>query len=93
MPRSARRLPVLLAWPRIQPDGHGAANPAGLAFYDRLIDELSAPGIEPMATLYHWDLPQTLEGRRRLAEPRDHRRFGGYAALFAERFGGRVRTG
>ena len=40
-----------LSWPRIQPDGRGPANPAGLDFYDRLIDELLEPGISPMCTL------------------------------------------
>ena len=50
-----------IAWPRIQPTGNGPANPAGLAFYDRLVDAMLARGITPAATLYHWDLPQTLE--------------------------------
>ncbi|HWC82157.1 MAG TPA: GH1 family beta-glucosidase [Pseudonocardiaceae bacterium] len=50
-----------VAWPRIQPGGRGPANPAGLAFYDRLVDELLGKGIEPWLTLYHWDLPQELE--------------------------------
>ncbi|WP_372727622.1 GH1 family beta-glucosidase [Nocardioides sp.] len=49
-----------VAWPRVRPDG-GAANPRGLAFYDRLVDELLAQGITPWTTLYHWDLPQALE--------------------------------
>ena len=52
-----------VAWPRVFPDGTGAANPNGLAFYDRLVDELLASGIEPYATLYHWDLPQALHER------------------------------
>ena len=50
-----------IAWPRIQPDGTGPANAAGLDFYDRLVDELVGAGIEPMATLFHWDLPQALQ--------------------------------
>lgn len=49
-----------VSWPRVRPDG-GPANAAGLAFYDRLVDELLARGIEPWLTLYHWDLPQVLE--------------------------------
>ncbi len=52
-----------LAWPRIKPDGSGPVNPRGLDFYDRLVDELLSAGIAPMATLYHWDLPQVLEDR------------------------------
>ncbi|WP_328991889.1 GH1 family beta-glucosidase [Kribbella sp. NBC_01245] len=50
-----------VAWPRVQPRGRGPVNPAGLAFYDRLVDELLAQGIDPWLTLYHWDLPQELE--------------------------------
>ena len=52
-----------IAWPRIFPQGSGAPNPKGLDFYDRLVDELIANGIEPFATLYHWDLPQALQDR------------------------------
>ena len=50
-----------ISWPRVQPDGRGPANPAGLDFYERLVDGLLERGIQPMATLYHWDLPQALE--------------------------------
>ncbi|MBX6355510.1 MAG: beta-glucosidase [Micromonosporaceae bacterium] len=50
-----------VAWPRVQPSGRGPANPAGLDFYRRLVDELLAHGIQPWLTLYHWDLPQPLE--------------------------------
>jgi beta-glucosidase len=50
-----------VAWSRIQPDGSGPANQAGLDFYRRLVDELLAAGITPVLTLYHWDLPQALE--------------------------------
>src|SRR3978361_80185 len=52
-----------IAWPRVFPEGTGAPNPVGLDFYDRLLDELLANGIEPFATLYHWDLPQALQDR------------------------------
>jgi len=52
-----------IAWSRLFPDGAGAANPKGLDFYNRLVDELLANGIEPYATLYHWDLPQALQDR------------------------------
>ena len=52
-----------VSWPRIMPTGRGAANEAGLAFYDRLIDALIAADIEPWLCLYHWDLPQALHER------------------------------
>jgi beta-glucosidase len=52
-----------IAWPRILPLGAGAVNPAGLDFYDRLIDGLLAQRIEPFVMLYHWDLPQALQDR------------------------------
>ncbi len=50
-----------IAWPRVQPAGSGAINPAGLDYYRRLSDALHARGIQTTATLYHWDLPQPLE--------------------------------
>jgi beta-glucosidase len=52
-----------VAWPRIVPDGDGAIEARGLAFYRRLVDALRAEGIEPVVTLYHWDLPQALQDR------------------------------
>jgi beta-glucosidase len=52
-----------IAWPRVIPTGTGAVNPAGLAFYDKLVDRLLENGIRPLATLYHWDLPQALGDR------------------------------
>jgi beta-glucosidase len=58
---SAYRFSV--AWPRVLPDGTGRVNPAGLAFYDRLVDELLDSGIRPFVTVYHWDLPQALQDR------------------------------
>ena len=52
-----------IAWPRVIPNGSGATNPKGLDFYRRLVDSLLEAKIIPMATLYHWDLPQSLEDR------------------------------
>ncbi|HMA01405.1 MAG: GH1 family beta-glucosidase [Gemmatimonas sp.] len=52
-----------IAWGRILPEGTGRVNAVGLAFYDRLIDALLAKKIAPMATLYHWDLPEALDAR------------------------------
>jgi beta-glucosidase len=52
-----------ISWPRVLPDGDGAVNPAGIAFYDRLVDGLLDAGIRPFVTLYHWDLPQVLQDR------------------------------
>ena len=79
-----------LAWPRIQPDGRGPANPAGLGFYDRLIDALCEAGIEPVATLYHWDTPQALEDAGGWLHRDTAERFAEYAAIVGERFGDRV---
>ncbi len=79
-----------IGWPRIQPDGSGPANPAGIAFYDRLIDELLANDIVPMATLYHWDLPQALQDRGGWLERGTAQRFAEYAAIVGEHFADRV---
>src|SRR3954454_1831547 len=70
-----------IAWPRIQPDGRGEVNPAGLAFYSRLVDELLAAGITPMATIYHWDLPQALEDSGGWRSRDTAHRFADYSAL------------
>ena len=52
-----------IAWPRVLPDGTGPVNDKGLDFYDQLVDGLLDSGIQPFATLYHWDLPQALQDR------------------------------
>src|SRR5690606_6075301 len=52
-----------ISWPRIFPEGTGTPNAKGIDFYSRLVDELRGAGIEPFATLYHWDLPQALQDR------------------------------
>ncbi|MEB3371654.1 GH1 family beta-glucosidase [Saccharopolyspora mangrovi] len=69
-----------LAWPRLQPDGTGTLNPAGLDFYSRLVDELLDSGIQPWVTLYHWDLPQALEDAGGWPERDTAHRFADYAA-------------
>ena len=81
-----------LAWPRLQPDGRGPINPAGLDFYQRLVDELLGRGIQPWVTLYHWDLPQALEdaGGWPVRDTAD--RFAEYAALVHDRLRDRIRT-
>lgn len=52
-----------IGWSRVLPQGRGAVNPAGLAFYDRLVDRLLENGIKPMVTLFHWDLPEALDNQ------------------------------
>ncbi|MFJ8929539.1 GH1 family beta-glucosidase [Streptomyces sp. NPDC102364] len=79
-----------IAWPRIQPTGEGPANPKGLDFYSRLVDELLEAGIEPAATLYHWDLPQALEDKGGWRVRETAERFGEYAAIVAEHLADRV---
>ncbi|MBR8740836.1 GH1 family beta-glucosidase [Nocardiopsis sp. MG754419] len=79
-----------VSWPRIQPTGRGRPNPEGLAFYDRLVDGLLAAGIDPVLTLYHWDLPQALEDEGGWRVRDTAHRFGEYTAIVAERLGDRV---
>jgi beta-glucosidase len=79
-----------LAWPRIQPDGSGAFNQGGFDFYHRLLDELDKHGIEPIVTLYHWDLPQALEDAGGWPERATADRFAAYARRTAEEFKDRV---
>ena len=82
-----------IAWPRVFPDGSGAPNPKGLDFYNRLVDELLANGIEPYATLYHWDLPQALEDRLGGWRSSDtSKAFAEYAGYVAERLSDRVKN-
>ncbi len=80
-----------LSWPRLLPAGKGPVNPAGLDFYDRLIDGLLDAGIEPWATLYHWDLPQGLDDLGGWTNRDSAGWFADYALLCAKRYGDRVR--
>ncbi|MEU4512817.1 GH1 family beta-glucosidase [Nonomuraea wenchangensis] len=81
-----------ISWPRVQPGGSGTLNEPGAAFYDRLIDGLLARGIAPVATLYHWDLPQELEDAGGWPARDTALRFAEYARLMGERYGDRVHT-
>jgi beta-glucosidase len=81
-----------IAWPRIFPDGTGAPNPKGLDFYNRLVDELLGAGVEPFATLYHWDLPQALQDRHGGWQSKETAEaFAEYAGYVAEHLSDRVR--
>ncbi|TCB97149.1 beta-glucosidase [Micromonospora zingiberis] len=79
-----------ISWPRIQPDGTGAANQRGLDFYRRLVDGLHERGIAPMATLFHWDLPQTLQDAGGWESREVAHRFADYAATLFDALGDRV---
>jgi beta-glucosidase len=79
-----------IAWPRLFPKGDATRNEAGFAFYDGLINALIAAGIEPVVTLYHWDLPQPLEDAGGWANRDTVFAFAVYARACAEAFGDRV---
>jgi beta-glucosidase len=80
-----------IAWPRIQPEGEGKANPEGVAFYDRLVDELLDKGIDPVATLFHWDLPQARQDAGGWQTRDTAQRFADYADIAAEALGDRIK--
>ncbi|WP_433649942.1 GH1 family beta-glucosidase [Micromonospora zamorensis] len=79
-----------ISWPRIQPDGTGAPNQRGLDFYRRLVDGLLERGITPMATLFHWDLPQALQDADGWESRETALRFADYADAVFEALGDRV---
>ncbi|WP_336793107.1 MULTISPECIES: GH1 family beta-glucosidase [Gordonia] len=79
-----------ISWTRIQPDGTGAANSAGLDYYSRLVDDLLEAGVTPFPTLYHWDLPVPLHDAGGWTGRDVVERFTDYAGIVAERLGDRV---
>ena len=79
-----------ISWPRVLPEGTGPVNEAGLAFYDRLVDALLEAGIEPWATLFHWDYPYALYCRGGWLNRDSADWFGEYAALITDRLSDRV---
>lgn len=80
-----------VAWSRLLPQGVGAVNDAGIAFYDRLIDGLLARSITPYLTLFHWDYPAALEERGGFRNPRSPDWFEEFTQLVARRYGDRVK--
>lgn len=80
-----------VAWPRVLPQRTGAANTAGLDFYDRLVDALLEAGIEPWLTLYHWDLPQVLQDAGGWPSRSIVPAFVHYADVVSRRLGDRVK--
>ena len=86
----AYRLSV--SWPRVIPEGTGRVNPAGMDFYDRLVDSLLEASVTPFITLFHWDYPQTLFSRGGWLNPASPNWFAEYAELVVGRLGDRVQN-
>jgi len=82
-----------LSWPRIMPDGEGHINEEGIAFYDKLIDELLKNDITPWVTLFHWDLPLALQDKYKGFQNRKVvDLFEAYTKIAVDRFGDRVKN-
>lgn len=80
-----------VAWPRIFPKGRGEVNQKGLDFYHKLVDKLLENGIEPMCTLYHWDLPQALQDEGGWDNRNTIEAFVEYAELMFKEFSGKIK--
>lgn len=80
-----------IAWPRVMPHGTGPINEKGLAFYERLVDELLNAGIEPWVTLYHWDLPASLGEQGGWLNRDITQHFADYTEKMVKRLGDRVK--
>ncbi|HEX6834815.1 MAG TPA: GH1 family beta-glucosidase [Rudaea sp.] len=80
-----------VAWSRVLPEGKGRVNAAGLGFYDRLVDRLLENGIEPLVTLFHWDLPAALDDRGGWLNPDIAQWFAEYAQVLYRKLDGRVK--
>ncbi|HEY0945170.1 MAG TPA: GH1 family beta-glucosidase [Opitutaceae bacterium] len=87
-----RHYRLSLAWPRIYPHGDGALNQAGLDFYQRLFDAMAKHDLTPWVTLFHWDLPQSLEERGGWTSPVTVDAFARYADTVVRAFGDRVKN-
>ncbi|MDB4977079.1 MAG: bglA1 [Myxococcaceae bacterium] len=80
-----------VSWSRVLPEGRGPVNPAGLAFYDRLVDALLEAGIQPFCTVFHWDLPHALQQRGGFLNRDMADWFADYSTLLGQRLGDRVK--
>jgi len=80
-----------IAWARVLPEGRGRVNPGGLGFYERLVDKLLEAGIQPMATLYHWDLPAALDDRGGWLNPDVADWFADYASVVYKALDDRIK--
>jgi beta-glucosidase len=80
-----------IGWGRVLPEGIGRVNEAGLGFYERLVDELLSNGIEPLATLYHWDMPVALDDKGGWLNRDSAQWFADYGRVLFERLDGRVK--
>lgn len=80
-----------ISWSRILPSGRGPVNPHGLDFYERLVDALLENGIEPMATLFHWDLPAALDDRGGWLNPDIAQWFADYASVVFTKLDDRIK--
>ncbi|MBT2570004.1 GH1 family beta-glucosidase [Planococcus sp. ISL-110] len=81
-----------VSWPRIFPTGSGEVNEKGLKFYHDFVDALLANGIEPMCTLYHWDLPQALQDKGGWENRETVDAFADYAELMFKEFNGKIKS-
>jgi len=79
-----------IAWPRILPTGAGEINQLGVDHYNKIIDALLEAGVQPLATAYHWDLPQALEDKGGWPNRDTAGRFADYVHILAQEFGDRV---
>jgi len=80
-----------ISWSRVLPEGRGRVNPPGLGFYERLVDALLEQGIQPMLTLYHWDLPAALDRRGGWLNPDSAHWFADYAQMLFRALDDRVK--
>jgi beta-glucosidase len=80
-----------ISWPRVLPNGRGKVNHKGLDFYERLVESLLEKGIQPYATLYHWDLPQALQDKGGWKERFTPEAFAEYTDVVSRRLGDRVK--
>ena len=81
-----------IAWPRIQPSGSGTINQKGIDYYKRLTDTVLAAGMRPLVTLFHWDLPQTLEDNGGWPNRDTAARFVDYVEILVKALGDRINT-